>query len=77
VKSKALHLVAVGLIASVILANQQLTDFKIKLVGGKLWIPSSPSKGLIAGGKSKWQRIGELYKMEKLQKNFYGSLNHG
>jgi hypothetical protein len=77
VKSKALHLVAVGLIASVILANQQLTDFKIKLVGGKLWIPSSPSKSLVAGGNSEWQRIGELYKMQKLQKNFYGSLNHG
>jgi hypothetical protein len=77
VKSKALHLVAVGLIASAILANQQLTDFKIKLVSGKLWILSSLSKGIAAGGKSKWQRIGELYRMQKLQKNFYGSLNHG
>jgi hypothetical protein len=77
VKSKALHLVAVGLIASAILANQQLTDFKIKLAIGKLWILSSPSKGLVAGGKSKWQRIGELYKMEKLKKTFVGLINHG
>jgi hypothetical protein len=75
--SKALHLVAVGLIASVILANQQLSKFKIKLASGKLWILSSLNKDAVTGWRSKWQRIGELYKMEKLQKNFYGSLNHG
>jgi hypothetical protein len=73
VKSKALHLEAVGLIASAILANPQLTDFKIKLVSGKMWLLPSPRQGFVAGGKHKWQRIGELYKMEKIKKNFYGS----
>jgi hypothetical protein len=77
VRNKASHLEAVGLIASAIPVNQQLPDFKIKLASGNLWIPSSLSEVFVAGGKSKWKRIGELYKMKKLQKNFYGPSNHG